>query len=305
MQQALAFPGIGAGLSETERAFYVQHASQTRPRLELASAAAQEDLLQALLTPDHGLAAAAQELLVHALNCAAAEIGFQHGLRPRLVLGHSLGLYAALVAAGSLSYPQSLELVVSARQEVCRVCHPGDYALLVVVGFHEADVQALVGAAGATTTAIVNRNSAIAFALAGPLAELREISAGATRQGAFKVALLSADLPYHHADLLPGVAEPFRRFLGQCEWASPTLPVFSTVDQRPLCTVAELIDYTARNLVTSVDWCGAVVALHQLGIEQVIEAGPGRSLQRAAAFIEPAPPHVALARLILPSAPTL
>jgi [acyl-carrier-protein] S-malonyltransferase len=300
----LAFPGVGAGLSQSERAFYLRHASQTRPCLELASAAAQADLQKALISPKQALAPAAQEVLVHALNCAAAEIARQHGLRPRLLLGHSLGLYAALVAAGSLSYRQSLALVLEARAEVGRACRPGEYGLLVVVGLDEDEVLALLAAAGVTATAVVNRNSRLAFALAGPLAELRELSTGATRQGAFKVALLTADLPYHHTALLAGVAEPFARFLQHCEWAAPAIPVFSTVDQRPLDTVAELIDYTIRNLVTPVDWCGAIAALHGLGITQVIEAGPGRSLQRAAAFIEPAPQHLALAQALQQSAPT-
>ena len=304
MQRAFAFPGVGAGLSQAERAFYRQHARQTQPLLEPASAAANVDLLAALAAPDGEVPAAAQELLLHALNCAAAEIAREHGLRPDVVLGHSLGLYAALVDAGSLSYAQSLDVVQSARREVCRVCRPGEQALLVVVGLPETEVRALVDAANALATAIVNRNSPIAFALAGPLAELRGLSADATRQGAFKVALLTADLPYHHPALLAGVAAPFRRFLEHCEWTAPVTPVFSTVDQRPLGTVAELIDYTSRNLVTPLDWRGTVVALHGLGVTQVIEAGPGRSLQRAAAFIEPAPAHLALAQAISQGAPT-
>jgi [acyl-carrier-protein] S-malonyltransferase len=294
----LAFPGVGSGLSQTERAFYLQHASQTRPCLELASAVAQADLLEALATPEHALAAAAQELLVHALNCTAAQIALQHGLRPRLVLGHSLGLYAALVAAGALSYRESLALVLAARTEVCRACTPGEHALLVVVGLHEDELLALATAVGTRTTVIVNRNSRLAFALAGPLAELRQLSAEATRLGAFKVALLTADLPYHHTALLADVVEPFRDVLRQYDWTTPALPVFSTVEHRPLTTVAELIDYTARNLATPVDWCGAVVALYELGVTHVIEAGPGRSLQRAAAFIEPAPRHLALAQAL-------
>lgn len=304
MQRAFAFPGIGVGLSPGERAFYQQHASQTRPLLELAAVAAQTDLLEALASPDRALAPAAQELLVHALNCAAAAIARQHGLRPCLVLGHSLGLYAALVAAGGLSYAQSLALVEGARQAVCRIRRPGEYALLVVVGLREGEVLALLEAAGAVVTAIVNRNSPIAFALAGPLHELRAVAAGATQQGAFKVALLSADLPFHHPALLAGVAEPFGLFLRQCEWSAPTVPVLSTVDHRLLRTVTELIDYTTRNLVTPVDWCGTVMALHELGVAGVIEVGPGRSLQRAADFIDSAPPHVALAHAIPPRALT-
>ena len=305
MHRALAFPGIGAGLSQTERAFYLQHGSQTRPLLELASAIAQEDLLAALVSPAYAPGAAAQELLVHALNCAAAEIARQHGLQPRLVLGHSLGLYAALVAAGSLNYPQSLALVAGARAEVCRVCPPGNHALLVVIGLHEDELLALAAASQAVAATIVNRNSRVAFAVAGPLGELRELSVGATRQGAFKVALLTADLPYHHPGLLAGVAEPFHRFLQHCEWAPPSIPVFSTLEHRPLGTVAELIDYTTRNLTTPVDWCGTVSALHGLGVKQVVETGPGRSLQRAAAFIEPAPAHLSLAQAIQPNAPTV
>jgi [acyl-carrier-protein] S-malonyltransferase len=304
VHRAWAFPGLGAGLAPSERSFYAAHAVHTRPLLELAAAAAQEDLLEAVASPGHEVTAAAQELLVHALNCAAGAIALQHGLRPALVLGHSLGLYAALVAAGSLSYPESLAVIRSARQAVCRACRPGDYALLVVVGLHESDVLALITGTGATATAIVNRNSAVAFALAGPPAELRQISADATQQGAFKVALLTADLPYHHPALLTAVSAPFRDVLQQCAWALPAFPVFSTVDQRPLETVPELIDYTTRNLVTPVDWTGTIRALHGLGVNQVIETGPGRSLQRAAAFIEPSPPHLALAQALQRGSPS-
>ena len=175
--------------------------------------------------------------------------------------GHSLGEYAALVAAGALAFEDALE-VVRVRGEAMAAAPPG--GMTALLGADDAAVRALAADLGLT---VANDNAPGQLVLSGPvdaLAEAEARSDARTRRldvsGAF------------HSPLMAPAADALRGALARVEIRPPRFPVYSNGTALPFEDVrGELV----ANLLRPVRWRETVLALPA---DELIELGPGRVL---------------------------
>jgi len=289
---ALVFPGIGAPLCGAEREFFARHRAVMAPYLEEAAVLAGADLAAALLADTvKALDHRAQELFVHAFNCGACAAYERAGLRPAWVAGYSFGIYSALAAAGAVGFSEALALADRARTLVNEECPDRRFGMAAVLGLTEPEVRRLAGRPGRDSICLANVVNDAAVILSGLRGDLEGLLAEALRLDAFKAVLLDTDVPFHHPKFLSKSSERFRDFIARIPWREARCPVISSIDQSLLTTPDELMDFTARNLSTPISWRGVIARMRALGVEEVIECGPGVSLTRSAQFLADAPRH--------------
>src|SRR2546423_7548753 len=181
--------------------------------------------------------------------------------------GHSLGEFAALVAAGSLSAEDALGLV-ALRGELMDAAAGGAGAMLALKGADAWEMATEI--AFETGTYPANHNSPVQVVLAGPEGSIEE-----ARRIARSRALRAMVLPVRgafHTPLMASAREPFAASRAALEVRPPRVPVYSGATATPFEDIrAGLVDA----LTTPVRWSAVLEALAAAGARRFVEVGPG------------------------------
>ncbi|MBP7147490.1 MAG: acyltransferase domain-containing protein, partial [Acidobacteria bacterium] len=219
----------------------------------------------------------------------------RYGLRPALVAGHSLGEYAALVAAGCLDFGQALRAVYVRGREMRRLAEGGVAGRMAMISAPAAAVApALAGIDGYVT--IANLNCRVQTVISGAAAAVDEAVARLGRAGVDCRVLPIAGA--FHSELAGAIREPMREALARLEVRPPEVEVISTVDGQPYPRDASCAQRVRDNLldqlVRPVDFIGLVETAYARGARLFIEVGPKKALSTFAADVLEGRPHVAL-----------
>lgn len=300
---AAVFPGAGIALTGHEQALLAAHDAEMRPPIEAASRFAGRDLAPALPARDlDGLAAREAQLLTYAYSLAVLEVLRRDGFAPALLAGHSLGVYAALVAAGCLSFDEGLVAVDAACRIATEACAGRDCGMVTATGLGPDEVAELLSvradaAAGATTLRAVITNNAISVVVAGAGLELETYLADAVERNATRAVWLDRRVAYHHPGYLSGASLALDEVASRLAWREPETPIVSSLDGAVLTTALAARDFMVRNLSSPIRWPRVLDTLARHGCGLVCECGPGTTLTRIGRFDEAAPPYVSVQTL--------
>jgi [acyl-carrier-protein] S-malonyltransferase len=195
------------------------------------------------------------------------------GLAPGLVIGHSLGEYSALVAAGAMGFAEALRIVAErgAAMREAGAASPG--AMAAVLGLGDDEVEALAGEAGEAWPA--NYNCPGQVVVSGTVAAIDRLLALAVERGA-RATRLAVDGAFH-SPLVASAADRLRPALEAWEPAPADPPFLSTT------TVAveppdRLRGILLDQVTAPVRFGDGVRAAVELGAERFVEVGPGKVL---------------------------
>lgn len=184
--------------------------------------------------------------------------------------GHSLGEFAALVAAGSLSEHDALALV-ALRGRLMDEAAGGDGRMVALRGTDAWEMATEI--AFETGTYPANQNSPVQVVLAGLGGAVEEARRIARSRG-LKASLLPVRGAFH-TPLMASAREPFAAALAAVPIAPPRVPVYSGATAAPFDDIrAELVD----GLTTPVHWSDVLSALFVAGARRFVEVGPGEVL---------------------------
>jgi [acyl-carrier-protein] S-malonyltransferase len=216
------------------------------------------------------------------------------GAMPVMLAGHSLGEYAALVAAGSLDFTDAIRLV-RVRAEAMQAAVPeGVGAMAAILGLDDDAVHAVCSeAAAGEVVEAVNLNSPGQVVIAGNKAAVERAMALAKGKGAKRALPLPVSVPSHSSLMLPA-AEKLLAYLQGVMLAAPTIPLLHNSDVQSHAEPDAIRAALARQLHTPVRWVETVRALKAAGIERVIECGPGKVLAGLTKRIDDSLPALAL-----------
>jgi [acyl-carrier-protein] S-malonyltransferase len=216
------------------------------------------------------------------------------GTAPALLAGHSLGEYAALVAAGALGFTDAVKLV-RLRAEAMQAAVPeGVGAMAAILGLNDDAVRAVCAdAAAGEVVEAVNLNSPGQVVIAGNKAAVERAMALAKEKGAKRALPLPVSVPSHSSLMLPA-AEKLLAHLQGVTIVTPNIPVLHNTDVQSHTEPAAIRAALAKQLHTPVRWVETVQALKAAGIERVIECGPGKVLAGLNKRIDDSLPAVAL-----------
>ncbi len=187
--------------------------------------------------------------------------------------GHSVGEYAAVVAAGALSVAEGAKLVWR-RGEL--MMHAPEGTMAAVLGL-EAEVLREVCKASGGVVVIANDNCPGQLVISGEIAAVADASARATEAGAKRVLPLNVSGAFHSPLMAPAAAQ-MGEALGAETWATQSAPVFANVSASPINDSAKWPALLEEQLVSSVRWTESVQAMIASGITTFVECGSGEVL---------------------------
>ena len=216
------------------------------------------------------------------------------GATPALLAGHSLGEYAALVAAGALNFADAIKLVRFRAEAMQAAVPEGVGAMAAILGLDDNAVRAVCSeAAAGEVVEAVNLNSPGQVVIAGNKAAVERAMVLAKEKGAKRALPLPVSVPSHSSLMLPA-AEKLLAHLQTVAIITPTIPVLHNTDVQSHAGTEAIRVALARQLHTPVRWVETVQALKAAGIERVVECGPGKVLAGLNKRIDDSLPTVAL-----------
>ena len=196
------------------------------------------------------------------------------GIAADFVVGHSVGEYAALAAAGAVSDRDALVLVRErgrAMEDAARR-HPG--AMAAVLGLEDAVVERLC--TGIENVWPANYNCPGQVVVSGENAAVERLIEEAAAAGARKTVKLRVSGAFH-SPLVARAADALRPALASVRWRDPAPPFMSTVTAR-LEEARRFVDLLVDQLTGPVKFTQAVRGLVKEGVAMFVEIGPGQVL---------------------------
>ncbi|MBI4260993.1 MAG: ACP S-malonyltransferase [Actinobacteria bacterium] len=291
MTVAVLFPGQGsqfAGMAEP----WASHPAG-RAVLDEASEVLGLDVVETCRDEE---ALATTELVqpaIFACDLAAHRVLVAEGMRFSAAAGHSLGEFAALVAAGVLDLRPALELVVErgrAMEEAARSA-PGAMTALIGLSSEEAaELCAIAGRGGVLEVA--NENGPSQVVLSGSVAAIERAEELARTRRARAIRLRVAGA--FHSPLMRPALQRVREAISHLEFHPPRFDVVPNVSGRPTREPLAMRDLLSRHLISPVRWERSVRAMHRGGVDTFVEAGPGDVLTKLVRRILPEATAVAV-----------
>lgn len=298
MKFALVFPGQGSQSVGMMEAYGTS--SVIRATFDQASSALGEDLWR--MASEGPADVLAQTVNTQPLMLTAGvavyrlwlELG---GAQPVVVAGHSLGEYAALVAAGALSFEDAVPLVRLRAQAMQDAVPKGEGAMAALLGLDEVSARAACeeGAQGQVVSC-ANFNGPGQIVIAGHAAAVARAAEIAKSKGAKRAVMLPVSAPFHCALMRPA-AERLAERLASVVINTPTIPVLNNVDVAIAGEPERIRDALVRQAYSPVRWTESVQAIRGLGCSHVLECGPGKVLAGIARRVDASLHGVALADL--------
>ncbi len=283
MTFAFVFPGQGSqsvGMFDAMLDARATH-SAVAATLEEASDVLGQDLFALVVkgpAEDLGLTTNTQPVML------AADIAMWRawlaagGAAPAVMAGHSLGEYAALVAAGAIAFADALPLVRFRAQAMQEAVPVGQGGMAAILGLDDDAVRAACAeAAEGEVVEAVNFNAPSQVVIAGGKAAVERACEVAKAKGAKRAVVLPVSAPFH-SSLMKLAADRLEGYLANVPIASPTIDVIDNVDVRVERDPAAIRSALVRQAAAPVRWVETVRKMANDGVTQVVECGPGKVL---------------------------
>lgn len=222
------------------------------------------------------------QLAIYGSDLAAHSILIGQGLRPDVVVGHSLGEIAALVAAGAFSVEDGARVVAHRVLAVQAVAPEGYLAALTT---RDTRAQLLVDLIGDPSVAVAAVNHDHQVVLSGSSAGMDTLQVIARHLGIGSVRL-NSPFPFHSPLLRPAVADFAERIRG-FDQRPLDVPVYSPILRRYYETGDVLADLLAEQLVEPVRFAEALRRVHADGGRVFVEAGALSALSKLVTTVVP------------------
>lgn len=211
----------------------------------------------------------------------------QGGPLPRLLAGHSLGEYTALVCAQALSLEEGVKLVAKRGQLMQEAVPTGVGAMAAVLGLDNAILaEVCQTAAQGEVVSAVNFNAIGQTVIAGHAAAVERACTLAKEKGAKKVIPLPVSVP-SHCRLMQPAADLLAEHLSQIPLKRPTIPIVHNVDVTRSDHPDDIRQRLVQQLYSPVRWVETIQYFRQDGIQTAMECGPGKVLAGLIKRIEP------------------
>jgi [acyl-carrier-protein] S-malonyltransferase len=201
------------------------------------------------------------------------------------VAGHSVGEYAACVAAGAIKAADAMRVVIE-RGRAMAAMREG--TMSAIIGLDEDAVAAVcaeVASAGADVV-VANLNAPAQTVISGSLAGIEAAEARARERGARRVVRLNVSGAFH-SPLMADAAARVAAALAAIPLAPARIPIVANVDAEPVTDPDAIRERLERQLTAPVRWIACVHRSLAMGASTLVEVGPGTVLSGLARRIVP------------------
>ncbi|MDP2157951.1 MAG: ACP S-malonyltransferase [Nitrospirota bacterium] len=194
-------------------------------------------------------------------------------IRPDFVIGHSLGEYAALYAAGAFDFGIGLKLVQK-RGALMRAATGGGMA--AILGMNGDAVASALAELGAASIDVANFNSPVQIVISGPRADIEAFAPQFKEKGAKRAVILPVSGAFH-SRYMKQAAKEFEGFLAGFSFGSLKIPCIANCSAQPY-TDDSITSNLVRQIYSCVRWVETIKGLRDQGADTFIEVGPGTVL---------------------------
>jgi len=211
-------------------------------------------------------------LMAHAVFTSKSDI------KPALLLGHSLGEFSAVSAAGALDPIEAVKLVNARGKLMQGACDAIEASMMVVLGLKDDQVEEICSAAQAEGKKVwpANYNQDGQLVVAGMKSDLASMEAVFKEAGAKRAMLLNMSVASHCPILEPAQA-PLKEKMDKALTDTFIAPIVSNVTTGKYSTKAEALDLLTEQLTKPVKYKQSIEAIAG-DIDIAIEFGNGKVL---------------------------
>ncbi len=193
--------------------------------------------------------------------------------------GHSLGEYAALVAANAISLSDAAILVQKRAQLMQETVPLGKGGMAAIVGMTDDEVTAICAEASTLTEQVTpaNFNAIGQVVIAGHMPALLHAIELAEIKGARLAKIIPVSVPCH-CPLLSDAASAFEEYLAIAPFKTPEVSVISNVDLSVYGAPSHIRTLLKEQLVKPVRWVETIQMMKSKGVTTLFESGPGKVL---------------------------
>ena len=221
------------------------------------------------------------------VSTAAFAVLKEMGRTPDYVAGHSLGEYSALVAAGSLMFPDAVRLVRKRGQYMQEAVPPGVGAMAALLKLPEDQLdRVLAEAAQGEVVSAANLNSPDQVVIAGHAGAVNRAIELAKAAGAKRAVLLPVSAPFHCALMCPAQAK-LEVDLDATDFLDLLCPLVNNWEAREVRTPAEAREGLYQQVPNPVRWSDSIRYLAAQGVTHFVEVGAGSVLTGLLRNIDP------------------
>jgi len=199
--------------------------------------------------------------------------------QPNAVAGHSLGEFAALVAAGVLSFRDGCSLVRRRAELMAAAVPEGEGGMAALLGLDDAAVRSLCeDMTGERIVEAVNFNAPGQVAISGHIDGLERAVKEAKTRGAKRALMLPVSVP-NHSSLMRAAGAELAQSIDGVGFNSPHCPVVQNASATAASSVDALVLSLKSHVYDPVQWVKSVEALRDThSASTLIEVGPGKVL---------------------------
>ena len=199
-------------------------------------------------------------------------------LSPMCMAGHSLGEYSALVATKSLDYFEAVKLVRKRAELMQSAVPSGTGAMAAILGLDDEKVIEICTQSKISgVVEAVNFNSPGQVVIAGENKAVNKACESMKEAGAKRALLLPVSVP-SHCSLMNNAAKEFSYSVDAVNFKMGEASVLHNVDASYANDANEIKLKLVEQLCKPVLWTSSVQKMQQLGVEKLIELGPGKVL---------------------------
>ena len=229
------------------------------------------------------------------VSTAAARVLAEAGVSAKFAAGHSLGEYSAHVAAGTLSFADTVRAVRLRGRYMQQAVPAGEGAMAAILGLDPGliaticeqvedqmtplpgDPEALNFVPGSAVVSAANLNSPGQTVISGAARAVEKAAELCKQAGAKRAVLLPVSAPFH-CKLMQPAQESLAKDLAELEFRDPVFPVAANVSATLITTGSAARDALVAQVTGAVRWVECIELLAAQGVTQFVEVGPGRVL---------------------------
>ena len=217
-----------------------------------------------------------------AFACGMTAVLAELGLTPDYVAGLSLGEYSALAAAGVFDPVEAVKLAAFRGAAMASAAAGRDTAMISILGLDRQTVESVVEATAAAaaeglTVEVSNYNCPGQIVIAGDREPVEAAAAAAKEAGARRCIPLKVSGPFH-TSLLKPAGDALRERLSGLELGEMRVPVLFNTLGREMGEGDTIVSLLERQVQSSVRMEDTICRLADLGVDRIIEIGPGKVL---------------------------
>ena len=272
---AFIYPGQGAQKAGMGKDFY-ENSESARAVFDRASEILDLDMKELCFEENDRLDLTEYTQAALVTTCLAmTKVVSEHGIRPDVTAGLSLGEYCAIAIAGGMSEEDAIRTVRKRGILMQNTVPAGEGAMAAVLGMEASAIEEVIEDIEGVT--IANYNCPGQIVITGVTAKVEEASEKLKAAGAKRVVMLNVSGPFH-SPLLKSAGEELLKELENVEIHKLEIPYVTNVTAEYIQNEEEIKGLLGQQVSSSVRWEQSIRKMIEEGVDTFVEIGPGKTL---------------------------